>query len=144
MTRSAVWNSGEPSMAVGELADKVPLGREDVAHRGGSPSEAGRSRKERIAVKVYQVYNQQRSRFGGEPAVVETAMRVLAQNGHKSRLRAFGPWTCGRNRQAEPGRIPPSAGASRTRSEFCVPMGPEGPDRERYVLRKSLRDPSSP
>jgi hypothetical protein len=41
MTRSAVWNSGEASMAGGELAVRVPLAREDVAHRGGSPSEAG-------------------------------------------------------------------------------------------------------
>jgi glycosyltransferase involved in cell wall biosynthesis len=37
-------------------------------------------------VKVLQVYNEQRSRFGGEPAVVEATMRVLVQNGHESRL----------------------------------------------------------
>jgi glycosyltransferase involved in cell wall biosynthesis len=37
-------------------------------------------------MKAYQVYNEQRSRLGGEPAVVETTMRVLAQNGHVSRL----------------------------------------------------------
>lgn len=37
-------------------------------------------------MKVLQVYNEQRSRFGGEPAVVEATMRVLVQNGHESRL----------------------------------------------------------
>ena len=37
-------------------------------------------------MKVFQVYNEQRSRFGGEPAVVDTTMRVLAQNGHEPRL----------------------------------------------------------
>jgi glycosyltransferase involved in cell wall biosynthesis len=37
-------------------------------------------------VKVYQVYNEQRSRFSGERAVVDATMRVLAQNGHESRL----------------------------------------------------------
>ena len=37
-------------------------------------------------MKVYQLYNQQRSRFGGEPAVVHATMQVLAQNGHQSRL----------------------------------------------------------
>jgi glycosyltransferase involved in cell wall biosynthesis len=37
-------------------------------------------------VKVFQVYNEQRSRFGGEPAVVDATMRVLAQNGHEPRL----------------------------------------------------------
>ncbi len=37
-------------------------------------------------MKVYQIYNEQRSRFGGEPAVVDATMRVLTQNGHQSRL----------------------------------------------------------
>jgi glycosyltransferase involved in cell wall biosynthesis len=37
-------------------------------------------------MKVYQVYNEQRSRLGGEPAVVDTTMCVLAKNGHESRL----------------------------------------------------------
>ena len=37
-------------------------------------------------MKVLQVYNETRSRFGGEPAVVEATMRVLAQNGHEPRL----------------------------------------------------------
>ena len=37
-------------------------------------------------MKVLQVYNEQRSRFGGEPAVIDTTMRVLAQNGHEPRL----------------------------------------------------------
>jgi glycosyltransferase involved in cell wall biosynthesis len=37
-------------------------------------------------VKVYQIYNEQRSRFGGEPAVVDATMQVLAQTGHESRL----------------------------------------------------------
>jgi glycosyltransferase involved in cell wall biosynthesis len=37
-------------------------------------------------MKVYQIYNEQRSRFGGEPAVVDVTMRVLAQNGHEPRL----------------------------------------------------------
>jgi glycosyltransferase involved in cell wall biosynthesis len=37
-------------------------------------------------LKVFQVYNEQRSRFGGEPAVVNASMRVLARNGHESRL----------------------------------------------------------
>ena len=37
-------------------------------------------------MKVYQIYNEQRSRLGGEPAVVETTMRLLAQNGHDTRL----------------------------------------------------------
>ncbi len=37
-------------------------------------------------MKVYQIYNEQRSRLGGEPAVVDLTMRMLAQNGHKSRL----------------------------------------------------------
>ena len=33
-------------------------------------------------MKVYQVYNQQRSLFGGEPAVVDNTMRLLEMNGH--------------------------------------------------------------
>ncbi|HUP03471.1 MAG TPA: glycosyltransferase family 4 protein [Bryobacteraceae bacterium] len=37
-------------------------------------------------MKVLQVYNEQRSRFGGEPAVVEVTMRVLAEHGHEARL----------------------------------------------------------
>ena len=37
-------------------------------------------------MKVLQVYNEQRSRFGGEPAVIGATMRVLAQNGHEPRL----------------------------------------------------------
>lgn len=37
-------------------------------------------------MKVFQVYNEQRSRFGGEPTVIQATMRVLAQNGHQSRL----------------------------------------------------------
>jgi glycosyltransferase involved in cell wall biosynthesis len=37
-------------------------------------------------VKVLQVYNEQRSRFGGEPAVIDATMRLLAQNGHDARL----------------------------------------------------------
>jgi glycosyltransferase involved in cell wall biosynthesis len=37
-------------------------------------------------VKILQVYNEQRSRFGGEPAVIEATMRVLVQNGHETRL----------------------------------------------------------
>jgi glycosyltransferase involved in cell wall biosynthesis len=37
-------------------------------------------------MKVLQVYNEQRSRFGGEPAVLDATMRVLAQNGHEARL----------------------------------------------------------
>ena len=37
-------------------------------------------------MKIYQIYNEQRSRFGGEPAVIDTTMRVLAQNGHDARL----------------------------------------------------------
>jgi glycosyltransferase involved in cell wall biosynthesis len=40
----------------------------------------------RTQLKIFQVYNEQRSRFGGEPAVVDTTMRVLAQNGHEPRL----------------------------------------------------------
>jgi glycosyltransferase involved in cell wall biosynthesis len=42
--------------------------------------------KESIAVKVLQVYNEQRSRFGGEPTVIAATMRVLSQNGHDTRL----------------------------------------------------------
>jgi glycosyltransferase involved in cell wall biosynthesis len=37
-------------------------------------------------VKVLQIYNQQRSRFGGEPTVIDATMRVLSQNGHQVRL----------------------------------------------------------
>jgi len=37
-------------------------------------------------MKILQIYNEQRSRFGGEPAVIECTMRALAQNGHESRL----------------------------------------------------------
>jgi glycosyltransferase involved in cell wall biosynthesis len=37
-------------------------------------------------VKVYQVYNEHRDRFGGEVMVVDATMRVLAQNGHEPRL----------------------------------------------------------
>ena len=37
-------------------------------------------------MKALQIYNEQRSRFGGEPAVVEATIRVLAQSGHVSRL----------------------------------------------------------
>ena len=37
-------------------------------------------------MKVLQVYNEQRSRFGGEPAVIDATMRVLQQNGHEPRL----------------------------------------------------------
>jgi glycosyltransferase involved in cell wall biosynthesis len=37
-------------------------------------------------VKIFQVYNEQRSRFGGEPTVIEATMRVLGQNGHETRL----------------------------------------------------------
>jgi len=37
-------------------------------------------------VKVLQVYNEQRSRFGGEPTVIDATMRVLLQNGHETRL----------------------------------------------------------
>jgi len=37
-------------------------------------------------VKVLQIYNEQRSRFGGEPAVIDATLRVLLQNGHETRL----------------------------------------------------------
>jgi glycosyltransferase involved in cell wall biosynthesis len=37
-------------------------------------------------LKIHQVYNEQRSRLGGEPAVVSATMQVLAQNGHETRL----------------------------------------------------------
>jgi len=37
-------------------------------------------------VKVYQVYNEYRSGFGGEAAVVEATLRALAENGHTARL----------------------------------------------------------
>jgi glycosyltransferase involved in cell wall biosynthesis len=39
-----------------------------------------------IAVKVYQIYNEQRSRLSGERAVVDATMQLLTQNGHESRL----------------------------------------------------------
>ncbi|MGA7795564.1 MAG: glycosyltransferase, partial [Candidatus Acidiferrales bacterium] len=37
-------------------------------------------------MKILQIYNEQRSRFGGEPTVIEVTMRVLIQNGHESQL----------------------------------------------------------
>lgn len=37
-------------------------------------------------MKILQLYNEQRSRFGGELAVVDVTMRVLAQNGNDLRL----------------------------------------------------------
>jgi glycosyltransferase involved in cell wall biosynthesis len=37
-------------------------------------------------MKIYQIYNEQRSRFGGEPAVIDATIRVLGQNGHEARL----------------------------------------------------------
>lgn len=37
-------------------------------------------------MKVLQIYNEQRSRFGGEPAVIDATLRVLQQNGHEARL----------------------------------------------------------
>jgi glycosyltransferase involved in cell wall biosynthesis len=37
-------------------------------------------------MKIVQIYNEQRSRIGGEPAVVEMTTRVLQANGHQSRL----------------------------------------------------------
>jgi glycosyltransferase involved in cell wall biosynthesis len=37
-------------------------------------------------VKILQIYNEQRSRFGGEPTVIEATLRVLEQNGHEVRL----------------------------------------------------------
>jgi glycosyltransferase involved in cell wall biosynthesis len=37
-------------------------------------------------VKILQIYNEQRSRFGGEPTVLEATLRVLEQNGHEVRL----------------------------------------------------------
>jgi len=37
-------------------------------------------------MKVYQIYNEQRSRFGGEPVVIDATMRILTQNGHDARL----------------------------------------------------------
>jgi glycosyltransferase involved in cell wall biosynthesis len=37
-------------------------------------------------MKIYQIYNEQRSRIGGEPAVVDVTSRVLETNGHESRL----------------------------------------------------------
>jgi glycosyltransferase involved in cell wall biosynthesis len=38
------------------------------------------------AVKVYQIYNEQRSQLSGERAVVDATMQLLTQNGHESRL----------------------------------------------------------
>lgn len=37
-------------------------------------------------MRILQVYNEQRSRFGGEPAVIDATMRLLATNGHTVRL----------------------------------------------------------
>jgi glycosyltransferase involved in cell wall biosynthesis len=37
-------------------------------------------------MKICQIYNEQRSRIGGEPAVIEVTTRVLEANGHASRL----------------------------------------------------------
>ncbi len=37
-------------------------------------------------MRVLQIYNEQRSRFGGEPAVIDATMRVLNQNGHETQL----------------------------------------------------------
>lgn len=37
-------------------------------------------------MKIFQVYNEQRSRIGGEPAVIDVTTRVLESNGHESRL----------------------------------------------------------
>ncbi len=37
-------------------------------------------------MKVFQVYNEQRNRFGGEPVVIDATMRLLAQNGHEPRM----------------------------------------------------------
>lgn len=37
-------------------------------------------------MKILQIYNEQRSRFGGEPTVIDTTMRLLTQNGHDSKL----------------------------------------------------------
>ena len=37
-------------------------------------------------MKILQIYNEQRGQFGGEMAVVDTTMRVLAQNGQEPQL----------------------------------------------------------
>jgi len=37
-------------------------------------------------MKICQIYNEQRSRIGGEPAVIDVTTRVLETNGHESRL----------------------------------------------------------
>lgn len=37
-------------------------------------------------MKILQIYNEQRSQFGGEPAVIDVTLRVLAENGHEARL----------------------------------------------------------
>ena len=37
-------------------------------------------------MKIVQVYNQQRSMFGGEEAVIDTVRRVLERNGHTTSL----------------------------------------------------------
>jgi glycosyltransferase involved in cell wall biosynthesis len=37
-------------------------------------------------LKVFQVYNEQRNRFGGEPVVIDATMRLLAENGHEPRM----------------------------------------------------------
>lgn len=42
--------------------------------------------KMRMMIKVYQVYNQQRSLFGGEPAVIDMTTRLLEMHGNVSRL----------------------------------------------------------
>jgi glycosyltransferase involved in cell wall biosynthesis len=72
---SASWPMGLVSLATTDPTEEGRAG-ELAAMRG----------KARIGMKVYQIYNEQRSRFGGEPAVVDATMRVLAQNGHESRL----------------------------------------------------------
>ena len=35
---------------------------------------------------MFQVYSEQKSRFGGERAMLDATTRVLAQNGHDPRL----------------------------------------------------------
>jgi glycosyltransferase involved in cell wall biosynthesis len=37
-------------------------------------------------VKILQIYNESRARIGGDMVVVDATMRILAQNGHESRL----------------------------------------------------------
>lgn len=37
-------------------------------------------------MKICQIYNEQRSRIGGEPAVIDVTSRVLESNGHESRV----------------------------------------------------------